>query len=334
MDLGRRGLYSLGRSMPSKWTPAAIFALFAACGCGSDSDLVIGLQAEASAVVREAGPDAQDASVDVAEESHIGSCGDAAPREATVFEAATLDASPDGGCTNPSTCAELKAGLVHRYSFDGTGTSATDSVGTAHGTVVNTQLRGNGRLELAGGASDQYVDLPNGIVKSLTNASFEAWVTWSGCGGWERVFDFGDTDVGENLRRYASTTLYLTPQSMNGRDVMFGAFKRADQAGLNETRAASNLPLQTNAMVQIVLVVDDGNNVMSLYRNGAFENAAAFSDALSMLNDVNVWLGRSQYVADPSFSGTFHEFRIYDIALTKEQVQVSFVAGPDPAFLD
>jgi hypothetical protein len=148
------------------------------------------------------------------------------------------------------------------------------------------------------------------------------------------VFDFGDANGGDNVRGFASTTLYLTPQSSNGRDVMFGAFKRADQAGLNETRAASNLPLQTNVMVQIVLVVDDANNVMQLYRNGLFESSIAFSDALSMLNDVNNWLGRSQYSADPSFSGSFHEFRIYDVALTAEQVQVSFVAGPDPAFLD
>jgi hypothetical protein len=311
----------------------ALCAVVAASGCGSDSDLVIGLQTEASPALREGGPDVQDAAADVAPESHIASCGDAAPRESTIFEAASIDASPDGGCSNPTVCSELKAALVHRYSFAGTGTSVTDSVGTAHGTVVGAQLHGTGKLELAGGASDQYVDLPNGIIKSLGNASFEAWVTWSGCGGWERVFDFGDAEGG-NERGYASTTLYLTPQSMNGRDVMFGAFKRADQQGLNETRAASNLPLQTGAMVQIVLVLDDANNLMSLYRNGAFESSIAFSDSLSMLNDVNNWLGRSQYVADPSFSGTLHEFRIYGVALSKEQVLASFIGGTDPSFLD
>jgi hypothetical protein len=260
---------------------------------------------------------------------HIISCADA-----TLREASQIDVAPDGSCPNPSLCSDLKAALVHRYTFEGTGTTVSDSVGTAHGTVVNTQLAGDGTVALKGGASDQYVDLPNGIVKSLVNASFEAWVTWSGCGGWERVLDFGDAGGGENVRGYALTTLYLTPQSMNGRDVMFGAFKRADQQALNETRASSNSPLDTGVMEQIVLVFDDAANLMSLYRNGAFEGSVAFTDSLSLINDVNNWLGRSQYAADPSFSGIFHEFRIYNVALTAAQVQASFVGGTDPAFLE
>jgi len=307
----------------------APLALLAVCGCGSEADLVIGAQAEASVVVfEEAGVDARETGADSQEESHIITCGDATPRES-----GQIDVSPDGSCPNLAICAELKTALVHRYTFDGAGTAVNDAVGSAHGTVVNAQLRGDGTLRLAGGASDQYVDLPKGIVKTLVNASFEAWVTWSGCGGWERVFDFGDAGGGENVRGYASTTLYLTPESQNGRDVMFGAFKRADQAALNETRASSNTPLETGVMEQIVLVVDDAANQMSLFRNGNFEGSIAFSDSLSILNDVNNWLGRSQYGADPSFSGTFHEFRIYNVALTLSQVQASFVAGTDPAFL-
>jgi hypothetical protein len=315
---------SPGHPMRLNWSKSlAVIAVLAACGCGSETDLVIGSQAEASVVFQEAGPDSQ-------EGGHIGSCADGALRDAGPIDVSP----PDGGCPSPSLCAALKAALLHRFSFTGVGTAAIDSVGSAHATVVNAELRGDGNLELAGGWTDQYVDLPNGIVKVLTNATFEAWVTWSGCGGWERVFDFGDAGGGENVRGYASTTLYLTPQSMNGRDVMFGAFKRADEQALNETRTASNQPLQAGPMVQIVLVVDDASNLMTLYRNGAFEGSVAFPDSLSMLNDVNNWIGRSQYVADPSFSGTLHEFRIYNAALSAAEVQASFVAGTDPAFLE
>src|SRR5262245_35932465 len=119
-------------------------------------------------------------------------------------------------------------------------------------------------------------------------------MTWSECGAWERVFDFGDAG-GENVRGFATTTLYLTPKSSNGRDVMFGAFKRADQAAVNETRASSNYPLETDAVVHIALSVDHVANVIALYHNGAFEGSIAFNDSLSLLNDINNWLGRSQY---------------------------------------
>jgi Concanavalin A-like lectin/glucanases superfamily len=290
-----------------------LLAAVGASACGSDTDLIIGVQAEVGVTVSQ----------------EAGTCGDGATRHASPF-----DASSDGDCPNAAICTTLKAALVHRYSFNGVGTVATDSVGTAHGTIINAELHGDGSLELAGGTTDQYVDLPNGIVKSLSNATFEAWVTWSSCGGWERVFDFGDAGGGENVRGYATTTLYLTPKSMDGRDVMFGAFKRADQLAMNETRASSNYPLETDVMVHVVLSIDHVANVMALYHNGAFEGSMAFNDSLSILNDINNWLGRSQYVADRSFTGTFYEFRIYDSALSAAEINASFNSGPDPLFLE
>jgi Concanavalin A-like lectin/glucanases superfamily len=296
------------RPKPPRGLVAA--TLVVCSGCGSTANLVIGSQAE---VQVEAGPQP--------------SCGDGGSRD-------DVEPPADGGCSNLALCAVLKTALVHRYSFNGMGTIVTDSVGSAHGTVVNAQLHGDGTLFLAGQQTDQYVDLPNGIIRQLVNATFEAWVTWNGCGAWERVFDFGDSGNPENTRDMASTTLYLTPKSMNGRDVMFGAFKRANQEALYETRAASNQPLPTGTMVHVALVVDDAGDQMVLYRNGAFEGSVAFADSLSLLNDINNWLGRSQYAVDPSFSGTFHEFRIYNVALSAPAIQTSFLGGPDASFLD
>jgi hypothetical protein len=333
----------------------AAVALAACWGCGSSSDLIIGSQIEAGLVAQEGGHEDQDAQAadradqesepDVQDSGHIVVCGDGAIRP-TDARAPTDGAGREGGstiidamvddagCANPALCTTLKSALVHRYSFSGTGTTVIDSVGSANGTVVNAQLSGDGSLKLAGASTDQYVDLPNGIIKSLTNATFEAWVNWNGCGGWERIFDFGDAGGGDNGRGTAWTTLYLTPESQNGRDVMFGAFKRVDQDALYETRAASNLPLPAGVVVHVALVVDDANNLMTLYEDGAFEGSVAYSDSLSMLNDVNVWLGRSQYTVDPSFGGTFHEFRIYNVALSAAAIQTSFVGGPNAPFLD
>ena len=70
-------------------------------------------------------------------------------------------------------CATVKAELVHRYSFT---SDASDSIGTAHGTVVDagapTAVFSGGRLDLSGNSGqgsngiteDAYVNLPNGIV--------------------------------------------------------------------------------------------------------------------------------------------------------------------------
>jgi hypothetical protein len=244
-----------------------------------------------------------------------------------------VDAASDSGCAAASLCA-LKAALVHRYQFNGTGTTATDSVGTAHGTVVNTQLSGNGSVILGGAASNQFVNLPSGIVSQLTNATFEAWVTWNGGGGWQRIFDFGDS-----VATKASTTLYLTPQAGSSPNysvpaTLLTGFKRADQTTAQELNLWAASAMTTGTVVHVAVVVDDGNDQIALYQNGMLESSSAFADSLSSLNDVHNRLGQSQYSVDPEFGGTIFEFRIYNAALSASAIQASFTAGPDPAGLN
>ena len=174
--------------------------------------------------------------------------------------------------------------------------------------------------------------MPPAATSSSACSPEAAWITWYGCGGWQRVFDFGDA-IGPDTYREANTTLYLTPQSLTS-NVMLGAYKRADQPAIGEARASSTTPLETGVMVQVVLVVDKNTSVMALYKNGRLEGSTSFTGSLSMLNDVNNWLGRSQYTIDPSFNGIFHDFRIYDAPLSATAVEVSYSGGPDAPFLN
>jgi hypothetical protein len=101
--------------------------------------------------------------------------------------------------------------LAHRYSFNEAAgsTTAADSVGTAHGTVLGDGvLTGNGKLTLLG--TNGYIDLPNGLISPLTNASFEAWVTWNGGANSQRIFDFGDNSNGENNQHWKDHLLTLS----------------------------------------------------------------------------------------------------------------------------
>jgi hypothetical protein len=63
------------------------------------------------------------------------------------------------------------------------------------------------------------------------------------------------------------------------------------------------------------------------YVNGIRVGTAAAPLPLSGLNDINVWLGRSQW-NDPYFTGSFDEFRIYDGALQDTAIAADFSAGP------
>jgi hypothetical protein len=231
------------------------------------------------------------------------------------------------GCAGD--CQVLKTSLKHRYSFSGTGTVITDSVGKAAGKAVNAMLGGNGTLKLAGGTSDSYVDLPNGIISTLTDATFEVWLTWDGGDQWQRIFDFGSSVQGENTQSGGVTYFFLAASSSWGPRPR-AAYSLSGISG--ETAVQSSLGLPVGSSAHLTVVFDDTHNQVSLYVDGAFNTGVGLDAHLSALQDVNNWLGRSQF-ADPALSATLDEFRIYGAALSADQILLSHKSGPNPSFL-
>src|SRR5690349_16011931 len=76
--------------------------------------------------------------------------------------------------------------LIHRYSFDD---DARDLVGGADGELVGDAAIADGAVVLSGN-KPSYVNLPNDLFKTLTNATFEIWVSWAGGPVWQRIWDF------------------------------------------------------------------------------------------------------------------------------------------------
>jgi hypothetical protein len=227
--------------------------------------------------------------------------------------------------------------LVHRYSFDDTGgTTIRDSVGTANGTAVNFTPPGGGSVTLAGAQSDQYISLPSGIISAMgDSATFEAWVTWNATGFWQRIFDFGNSTSAGTQGQMGTSFVFLTPQG--GPSGVVWASLVTPIGGVTEAAAATLLT--TNSMQHVALVVDNsaanadagGGRTTSVYVNGALvaQSNPNMPNPLSSVDDTNNWLGRSQFMLDPEFSGTYFEFRIYSAPRSAAQIMASFQAGPD-----
>jgi hypothetical protein len=240
------------------------------------------------------------------------------------------DAAPDSPPDAPCVLCAIGTTLVHRYNFNGTATTVTDSVGTAHGTVRNAQLSGQGTLVLAGGTSDQYADMPDRILSTLTSATLEIWVTWTGGNNNQRILDFGSsTESGGSY--YAVTTVIISPNSApDGTPRLRASYSSDVETSSTFVDAPSTLP--TGTIQQIVVVFDGQSHTMSMYRNGVLQGQATGLGALSLIDDVNNYLGKSQYSGDPGFGGTYHEFRMYNAPLTAEQVQTLYAAGQNASF--
>jgi Concanavalin A-like lectin/glucanases superfamily len=240
-------------------------------------------------------------------------------------------------------------GLVHRYTFDGVGTTVLDSIGTANGTVVGASLTGQGTLTLIGFTGDQaqYVVLPHGLLRELHDATFEAWINWAGSSArdgtrtpWQRIFDFGEGTSGVEGEQAsgadALSYLFLTPQTAPRTATEAVSARAAYQVPHNPQSVSletvvNTSPLPIDEDTHLGVAIDSRAHRMSMFVNGAIVGATDLvqDDPLSYVYDINDWLGRSQFPADDGFTGSFLEFRIYSAALTAAQIQASYEAGPD-----
>ncbi len=225
--------------------------------------------------------------------------------------------------------------LIHRYSFSGTTTTVTDSIGSADGqsTVIadashagtpgnGPVLDGSGVLSLDG--TSNYVELPNGIVSSLTDVTIVAWTAWRAAGAYERVFDFGTSTLGEGVRDRCKTCLLVMTGSG---DVKPGLCAQLHGADGQTDQITADQVLDTTER-QVALVVKSHYS-MTLYLDGVAIASQAITHDLSEIMDQNDWLGLSQYTGDRLYQGSYDEFRIYNRALDPCEIAATVASGPD-----
>jgi hypothetical protein len=212
--------------------------------------------------------------------------------------------------------AFAQSDIIHRYSFTA---DASDSVGGANGTLMGNATISGGQVVLDG-TDGTYVDLSavGNDIGNLADVTFETWVTWNLQNPWSRIFDIGQ-DTTNNM--------FLTPNNGNIGTVRFaataGGFSKEQQVTIT-----SQLPDGT--ATHVAVTIDAANQIGTLYLNG-MPAAIIFNYSFtpSLLGaTVNNYLGKSQY-ADPYFTGSIDEFRIYNRALSASDIATSYAGGPD-----
>jgi hypothetical protein len=243
-----------------------------------------------------------------------------AAAEAATPAAESKSAAPDAGKSS-SELSSSPGGLVHRWSFNG---DTNDSVGKANGTLAEGATLADGRLVLNGERA--HMALPIGpSIEKMSNVSVETWVKWGERQRpWLRLFDFGAR---------AGKSMYVTPRNGGGRrggprNTLRFTITIDGDAGEQQANSADEFPV--GAETHVVMSLDAEKDIAKLYVNGKL---AATQEGVTLTpsdlgNTANNWIGRSQF-PDPFFKGSFDEFRIYSKALSAEEVEASFRAGPD-----
>jgi regulation of enolase protein 1 (concanavalin A-like superfamily) len=240
----------------------------------------------------------------------------------------------------------LTVGPKHRYRFDNAsgalaaGAQLADSIGTAHGFIrgAGASATGNG-VRLTGGssASAAYIDLPNALASGsaeiypgFSEASYEVWITVHSTQNWSRILDFGNNSIDEvsgpggtfNGADYLIVTANVgTANSIR--------FERGGQfltgGGQQDIAGATTI----GTRMHIVATYDSASSAWKLYKNGSQIASVPSLLGPSTLDDLNVWLGRSNWAGDANTDATYDEFRSYDYALNAAQVLGNYQAGPE-----
>ncbi|MGC9942537.1 MAG: LamG-like jellyroll fold domain-containing protein [Verrucomicrobiota bacterium] len=222
--------------------------------------------------------------------------------------------------TQTITVVQPVSTLTHRYSFfnaaDGA-TTAVDSIGGANGVLDGDANITGGQLVLDG-TNGTYLDLPAGIINSnYTAVTIDAWASFGSPLAVGMFFDFGNTDVNGVGEDYIFCSAQTARAAITASDPGYSA-----EQGVDTTSWAGSTNLHVTA------VYNPPGQYVAIYTNGNLAaSVTGVTDPISVVNDVESFIGRSLYTADGWLTANIDEFRIFNGALSSQDVAISQAAG-------
>lgn len=192
------------------------------------------------------------------------------------------------------------------YSFESNGENTFGKHdGTAHGNVGYSEGKNGQAVSMNG--TDSYMTLPSEhALSGYDSITVTTWVNWRGGGNWQRIFDFG-----KNTNQF----MFLSPKSGSG--TLRFAIKNGGGEQMVQT---ASMPVNVWMHVAVTL----GDKTAKLYVNGELKatNTNVTIKPSDFKPGVN-YIGKSQF-NDPLFNGMIDEFRIYNSALSAEEIQAVY----------
>ncbi len=208
--------------------------------------------------------------------------------------------------------------LVGWWKFDEGPGKAIDFSGLGqHGTVYGGAQTGPGydgdAMQFDG--FDDIIDLPIGsTIAASDSISIMTWINFSGEGGTDqRIFDFGNSSE--------SGYFYLTPD--NGSNMILNI---TSDAG---TASQIDAPILQTGWHHVAALIDSATMNLQLYLDS---ESIAFGTTGTLPSDLgsttNNWIGRSQWGAQAYLDASLDDFRIYNYALTADEINTVMQIDP------
>lgn len=282
-----------------------------------------------------------------------------------ILASKTAGPDPGAGAPEPPVPPQLPES---RWSFnDAPGAAVSGSAFTDAASGETATVRGNGAtlsgtaLVLPGTSNGNqsaanisaYLDLANGTLSSRPSLTFEAWITPVSSKNWQRVFDFGNCTItsgvgaanGEIIDGPAAPGVSQASDNLmlsNSKNNVLGSHRlegMLDNASVLTVDTDLSGSTTAGTEYHYVLTVQDAAGAygssgcqVKWYRDGELQGSADLAFRLTEMEDVNNWIGRSQWSADTNAHMAINELRLYNRALSPGEVLSSHTNGPNTTF--
>jgi hypothetical protein len=159
------------------------------------------------------------------------------------------------------------------------------------------------------GSSNSYVSLPGEVLSSLYDYTVSAWIKPESDNTTQRIFDFGT-----GSSRYMFFTPYYNSTSCRY------AITTSSYSNENGITVEEQIPTDEWTLVT---VTSEGDKI-SLYINGkkVGEEEGVTLDPYEISSSMTqCYIGKSQYSADSMYKGYIDEFKVYNRALSDDEVK-------------
>lgn len=170
-----------------------------------------------------------------------------------------------------------------------------------------------GKVLSLSGASHDFIQLPADALTNMESLSISGWVYLRSEKLGQSFFDFGK----DATQHFFAAPVGTTAQA---------GFQSLITAGKSDHKGAVSKTIELNKWVYLAIVIDIPSKMMTTYANGILVGQS--QDIPKELTEVfgpsgeknQLYIGKSLVSGAPNLQGMLHDFRIYRVPLSKNQI--------------
>ncbi|NET80177.1 LamG domain-containing protein [Okeania sp. SIO1F9] len=165
---------------------------------------------------------------------------------------------------------------------------------------------------------DDYIQMPAMNIDYSQGLTVEAWIHYNSFKHWSRIIDFGNGTPNNNIVFANETTTS---------NLCFDSFK-----GTTSNRVQANGKLELSKWLHLAVTVD-GSGKTKIYKNGT-EVESGLINLPNNTNRANNYIGKSNWSTDGYFQGKMSNLRMYNRALSPEEINECMKVDQTPPPMD